>query len=87
MGLVRRTTEGVKAAEVAQLCHRIRAAGAPGGKARPKLLAEYERIASELGAGAVEIATGRDLERAAAKLLRSVATRERAQHAQRRRRP
>ncbi|MDH3227123.1 MAG: hypothetical protein OEM67_08570 [Thermoleophilia bacterium] len=81
---MRRTTEGVKATDVAQLCHRIRAAGAPGGKARPKLLAEYQRIAGELGATAVEISTGRDLERAAAKLLRSVATRERAQHAHRR---
>jgi hypothetical protein len=81
---MRRTTEGVRAADVAQLCHRIRAAGAPGGKARPKLLAEYQRIAGELGAEAVEITTGRDLERAAAKLLRSVATRERARHASRR---
>ncbi len=84
---MRRTTEGIKAVEVAQLCHRIRAAGAPGGKARPKLLAEYERIAGELGVEPAEITTGRDLERAAAKLLRSVAARERAQHAHRRNRP
>ena len=75
---MRRTAPKVTAAEVAQLCHRIRAAGAPGGKARPKLVAEYERIVTALGAEPAEVVTGRDLERAAAKVLRAVANRERA---------
>ena len=65
-----------------RLCHRIRAAGAPGGKARPKLHGEYRRLAEEFDCEAVEVESGRDLERAAAQLLRTVAGRKRDRHAQ-----
>ena len=76
---MRRQAPEVSSADLAQLCHRIRAAGAPGGKARPKLLTEYERYAATLGLRETpEIVTGRDLERAASLLLRKVSGRERA---------
>ena len=68
--------------DLVRLCHRIRAAGAPGGKARPKLLGEYRRLAEEFDCDAVEVTTGRDLERAAALLLRTVAGRKRDPHSQ-----
>lgn len=68
--------------DLVRLCHRIRAAGAPGGKARPKLLGEYRRLAEDFNCEPVEVETGRDLERAAALLLRTVAGRKRDRHAQ-----
>jgi len=75
---VRQTAKGSDTSDLVRLCHRIRAAGAPGGKARPKLLGEYRRLAEEFDCEVREVETGRDLERAAALLLRTVAGRTRA---------
>ena len=77
---MRQAVEGSDTSDIVRLCHRIRAAGAPGGKARPKLLGEYRRLAEEFGCETDEIETGRDLERAASSLLRTVAGRQRGGH-------
>lgn len=58
------------AADLQRLCHRVRAAGAPGARARPLLVAEYHDLAARLGTTPVPVANGRDLAAAAAELLR-----------------
>lgn len=65
-------------AEVQALCARVRAAGSPNAKARPPLVAEYRRLSGLLGVEAEETATGLDLQRASAGLLRSAALAEAA---------
>lgn len=64
--------EAPTVAELASLCHRVRAAGAPGGPARARLVKEYLEAAEAYGAPVEPVESGRDLERAAAALLRRV---------------
>lgn len=63
---------------VQALCQRTRAAGSPNGRARGALVTEYRRLAEALGADEAEVVTGRDLQRAAASLLRAAAAAEAA---------
>jgi hypothetical protein len=65
--------ESVTVSEVQTLCQRVRSAGSPNAKARPPLVAEYRRLSGILGVDAEEVATGLDLQRAAAGLLRAAA--------------
>jgi hypothetical protein len=67
------TTPGTD--EVKQLCRRARAAGAPRGAARSRLVNDYRRLAAGLSVEAVEVATGADLVRATAALLHVAARR------------
>lgn len=60
------------------LCQRVRLAGAPGGKARTGLVAEYRKLAEGLGMAPVEVSTGGDLQRAAVDLLKQVSGARRA---------
>lgn len=62
--------------EVQVFCQRVRSAGSPNARARPPLVAEYRRLAESLGAGLQETATGLELQRAAAVLLRAAARAE-----------
>jgi hypothetical protein len=62
-----------RVADVQRLCQRVRSAGSPKARARPPLVAEYRRLADALGVPQGEIATGLDLQRAAAALLRAAA--------------
>jgi hypothetical protein len=71
-------SETASMAEVQQLCARVRAAGSPNAKARPPLVAEYRRLSGLLGLPVEETATGLDLQRASAGLLRSAALAEAA---------
>jgi hypothetical protein len=64
--------EAPTVSELASLCHRVRAAGAPGGPARSRLVKEYREAAEAYGAPVEPIVSGRDLEHAAAALLRRV---------------
>lgn len=73
-----RSTEPITVADVQRLCHRARAAGAPGARARGPLITEYRRLAAALGAPVEEVSTGRDLQRAAVGLLRAAAAAEAA---------
>lgn len=61
--------------EVQELCARARAAGAPRGAARPRLVNDYRRIAAGLSVPAEEVLTGQDLVRASAALLKVAARR------------
>jgi hypothetical protein len=63
-------------ADVQTLCQRVRSAGSPNAKARPPLVAEYTRLSESLGLTADPVATGLDLQRAAASLLRAAAQAE-----------
>jgi hypothetical protein len=63
-------------ADVQTLCQRVRSAGSPNAKARPPLVAEYARLSESLGLSADPVATGLDLQRAAASLLRAAAQAE-----------
>jgi hypothetical protein len=63
-------------ADVQTLCQRVRSAGSPNAKARPPLVAEYTRLSESLGLSADPVATGLDLQRAAASLLRAAAQAE-----------
>lgn len=65
-------------ADVQALCQRTRLAGSPNGRARGALVTEYRRLAAALGVDPAEVTTGRDLQRAAASLLRSAADAEAA---------
>ena len=58
--------------EVRLLCRRARAAGAPNGPARPRLVNDYRRLCGRHGVEPVEVRTGQDLLRACAALLRVV---------------
>lgn len=60
------------------LCQRVRLAGAPGGKARTGLVAEYRKLAEGLGIEPVEVVTGGDLQRASVELLKQVSGAKRA---------
>ena len=65
--------EPITVAQVQTLCQRVRSAGSPNAKARPPLVAEYRRLSGILGVDEEPIATGLDLQRAAAGLLRAAA--------------
>ncbi len=73
-----RHVEPPSVAAVQALCQRTRLAGSPNGAARGALVTEYRRLAGALGAEPIEVATGRDLQRAAASLLRTAAAAEAA---------
>lgn len=73
-----RRLEPPTVAAVQRLCQRTRLAGSPNGPARGALVTEYRSLAAALGAEPVEVTTGRDLQRAAASLLRSAAAAEAA---------
>jgi hypothetical protein len=59
--------------EVQTHCQRVRSAGSPGAKARKALVTDYVRLATALGVAPDEVATGLDLQRASAALLRVAA--------------
>jgi hypothetical protein len=65
-------------AAVQRLCQRARSAGSPGAAPRGPLVSEYKRLASALQVEPQEVASGRDLQRAAAGLLRAAAAAEAA---------
>lgn len=67
------TLEPITVTQVQALCQRVRSAGSPNAKARPPLVAEYRRLSGLLGLEPDEVATGLDLQRAAAGLLRAAA--------------
>jgi hypothetical protein len=56
--------------EVRAFCQRVRSAGSPKAVARPRLVADYQRIATALGVVPVATPTGEDLQRASVALLR-----------------
>jgi hypothetical protein len=58
---------------VQTLCQRVRSAGSPNARARPPLVGEYRRLAESLGVVPEQTATGLELQRAAAGLLRAAA--------------
>ena len=64
--------------EVQAHCQRVRSAGSPKAAARSRLVQEYQRLAARLGIAPVEVATGGDLQRASAGLLRAAAAAEEA---------
>ncbi len=68
----------VTVGEVQVLCQRVRSAGSPNAKARPPLVSQYMAMASALGVTPEPVATGLDLQRAAAGLLRAAALSEAA---------
>ena len=68
-----RTLEPITVAQVQALCQRVRSAGSPNAKARPRLVTEYRRLSALLGVAAQDVATGLELQRAAAGLLRAAA--------------
>ena len=59
--------------EIQTHCQRVRSAGSPGAKARTALVTDYNRFATALGVEPEEVATGLDLQRASAALLRVAA--------------
>ena len=61
---------------VQTLCQRVRSAGSPNARARPPLVTESRRLAETLGVVPQATATGLDLQRAAAGLLRAAARAE-----------
>lgn len=65
--------EPITVTQVQTLCQRVRSAGSPNAKARPRLVAEYRRLSGLLGLEPEPVATGLDLQRAAAGLLRAAA--------------
>lgn len=68
----------VAVADVQVFCQRVRSAGSPNAKARPPLVAAYTQMAGALGVPPEPVATGLDLQRAAASLLRAAALAEAA---------
>jgi hypothetical protein len=70
---MRRRPEPPSVAAVQTLCQRVRSAGSPNARARSSLVGEYRTLASGLGVVPEEVATGLDLQRAAAGLLRAAA--------------
>lgn len=68
----------VTVADVQILCQRVRSAGSPKARARPPLVAAYTQMAGVLGVQPEPVATGLDLQRAAAALLRTAALAEAA---------
>ena len=56
--------------EAQNFCQRVRSAGSPNARARPALVRQYRELSAALGAEVEEVATGLDLQRAAAALLR-----------------
>jgi hypothetical protein len=58
---------------VQTLCQRVRSAGSPNARARSSLVGEYRELALALGVTPAEPATGLELQRAAASLLRTAA--------------
>jgi hypothetical protein len=68
----------VTVAEVQVFCQRVRSAGSPNAKARPPLVSQYSALAEALGVTPEPVATGLDLQRAAAGLLRAAALAEAA---------
>ncbi len=64
--------------QVQRLCQRVRSAGSPAARARPRLVAEYTGLCEQLGERPVDVATGLDLQRAAASLLRVASVAEAA---------
>ncbi len=68
----------VTVADVQVLCQRVRSAGSPNAKARPPLVSQYCAYAEALGVTPEPVATGLDLQRAAAGLLRAAALAEAA---------
>ena len=72
------TVEPITVSQVQALCQRVRSAGSPNAKARPPLVTEYRRLSGLLGVDAETVATGLDLQRAAASLLRAAAQAEAA---------
>jgi len=64
--------------DVQALCQRVRSAGSPNAPARSRLVQEYRRLAALLGITPGEVATGGDLQRASAGLLRAAAAAEEA---------
>lgn len=68
----------VTLAEVQLFCQRVRSAGSPNAKARPPLVTQYAKLAAALGVEPETVATGLELQRAAAGLLRAAALAEAA---------
>lgn len=59
-------------------CQRVRSAGSPNARARPALVSDYRRLAEALRVEPEDVATGLDLQRASATLLRQAALAEQA---------
>lgn len=59
-------------------CQRVRSAGSPNAKARPALVSDYRTLAIALSVEPEEVATGLDLQRASATLLRAASQAEQA---------
>jgi hypothetical protein len=57
--------------EVRAFSQRVRSAGSPRAVARPRLVADYVRMARSLGVEPEPVATGEDLQRATLALLRA----------------
>lgn len=70
---MRRRAEPPTVQAVQTLCQRVRSAGSPNARARSSLVGEYRALATALGVEPDEVATGLDLQRAAAGLLRTAA--------------
>lgn len=64
-------------------CQRVRSAGSPNAKARPALVSDYRVLAQALSVDPEDVATGLDLQRASATLLRAASHAEQAAAAHR----